>query len=391
MPPDDSLLAPTLAIVDDEPGFCRFVERVASECGYHVFATTDPAHFRAEVANHNPAVIILDLQMPGTDGIELLRDLATLSLPARVLVISGSDVKILESAIFLGTARGMQMEGFLQKPLRAEELRQTLDRLNPHLREPTQEELQTAIEKDGLSLHYQAKLDLKRDEISGVEALARWRHPVLGSIPPTKFIPLAERNGMITPLTRWVIAEAISQAADWHGQGLDISTSINLSAAATYGYDLPDWVERLCKRTGVPTHQITFELTETAAMQDAVRLMDVLTRFRLKGFRLSIDDFGIGYSSLVQLQRLPFSELKIDISFIQTLLKAESSRIIVDTIIGMARNLRLITVAEGVESLEVLEMLKQKGCDYAQGFHIARPADAADLVQVIDGFSKQRS
>ena len=387
--PDEGILAPVLAMVDDEPGMCRLVERIGKDCGYHVFSTTDPLHFRAEVAALNPAIIIIDLQIPGMDGIELLRELSTLGLAARVLVISGSDAKIMESAIFLGTARGLRMEGCLQKPLRIDELRQILDRLNPHLAEPTEDDLQHAIDKNGLSLHYQAKLDLRTDTIVGVEALARWRHPTLGSISPTKFIPLAERSEMITDLTRWVISEAIAQTADWDAQGLAISTSINLSAAGTYGYDLPDWVEKICRRAGLPPHRVTFELTETAAMRDGIKLMDVLTRLRLKGFHLSIDDFGIGYSSLVQLQQLPFSELKIDISFIRNLLTTESSSVIVDTIIGMARNLKLVTVAEGVESPEVLEVLKAKGCDYAQGFHISRPTDAVDLVRVLEAFKKR--
>ncbi|HVJ40958.1 MAG TPA: EAL domain-containing response regulator [Dongiaceae bacterium] len=384
--PEETLLAPRLAIVDDEPGICRLVERVATDCGYQVFATTDPAKFRQEIAELDPAIIILDLQIPGMDGIELLRELSGLGLSGHVLLISGSDIKIMESAMFLGLARGMRMEGFLQKPMRLEELRQILNRLNPMSREPTREELLSVIEENGLSLHYQAKLDLQSDAIVGVEALARWGHPKLGAIPPDTFISLAERSEVITPLTRWVIAEAIAQAGEWRAEGYDISTSINLSAAATYSYDLPDWVETVCTRAGLPTDRVTFELTETAAMQDGIKLLDVLTRLRLKGFQLSIDDFGIGYSSLVQLQKLPFSELKIDISFIQNLLKTESSNVIVDTIIGMARNLKLRTVAEGVESREVLTALKTKGCDYAQGFYISKPLPAEDFVRLRPAF-----
>ncbi|HWT96134.1 MAG TPA: EAL domain-containing response regulator [Terriglobales bacterium] len=384
--PDDANRAPYLAIIDDEAAFCRLVERIAKDCGYKVFATTDPMDFRQKIAGIDPALIILDLQIPGMDGIELLRELSGLELSGHVLLISGSDTKVMESAMFLGQARGMRMEGFLQKPLRAEELRKILDRRHPTIMSPSKEDLLQAIEQNGLALHYQAKLDLRNDQIVGVEALARWRHPTLGSVPPTTFIPLAERTEIITPLTRWVIAEAIAQAGDWRAQGLDMSTSINLSAAATYGYDLPDWIETICQRAKLPTDKVTFELTETAAMQDSVRLLDVLTRLRLKGFHLSIDDFGIGYSSLVQLQKLPFSELKIDIHFIQTLLTAESSNIIVDTIIGMARNLKLKTVAEGVESPKVLAALKQKGCDYAQGFYMAHPLSSTDFLDMLPSF-----
>ncbi|HVJ32521.1 MAG TPA: EAL domain-containing response regulator [Terriglobia bacterium] len=384
--PERTLATPRLAIVDDELGICALVERVATDCGYQVLATTDPVKFRREIAGFDPAVIILDLQIPGMDGVELLRELSGLGLSGQILLISGSDTKVLESAMFLGLARGMRMEGFLQKPMRLEELRQILRRLNPATRQPDKAELLSAIEGNGLSLHYQAKLDLQSEAIIGAEALARWGHPKLGAVPPATFIPLAERSGIITPLTRWTISTAIAQAGEWRADGYDISIAINLSAAATYGYDLPDWVETICARAGLPPDRVTFELTETAAMQDGIKLLDVLTRLRLKGFHLSIDDFGVGYSSLVQLQKLPFSELKIDISFIQTLLKTESSNVIVDTIIGMARNLKLRTVAEGVESGDVLAALKTKGCDYAQGFHISRPLPAEDFARLRPAF-----
>src|SRR5260221_2612096 len=222
MGPDEVVVGALLGIVDDERGCCRLVERIALECGYQVFATADPAHFKAEIGTLRPSVVILDLQIPGMDGIELLRELESIGLPCKVLVASGMDTKVMESAMSLGAARGIHMEGFLQKPLRAEELRQTLERLSPKSVEPTPEDLRVAIEQNGLSLHYQARLDLRTDRIVGVEALARWRHPTLGSISPTKFIPLAERSDMITTLTRSAISEAIAQAADWQEQGMEI-------------------------------------------------------------------------------------------------------------------------------------------------------------------------
>jgi EAL domain-containing protein (putative c-di-GMP-specific phosphodiesterase class I) len=190
---------------------------------------------------------------------------------------------------------------------------------------------------------------------------------------------MAEKSALIGKVTDVVLAKAIAQAGEWAERGGDIKVSINLSARSIHDINFPDQVRQLCAQHGIEPDQITFEITETAAMHDAVMMMDVLARLRLEGFRLSIDDFGTGYSSLAQLQRLPFSELKIDLLFISTMATSRESEIIVKTIIDMAHNLGLRTVAEGVENSATLNRLRELGCNLAQGYFIGRPMPARQM------------
>jgi EAL domain-containing protein (putative c-di-GMP-specific phosphodiesterase class I)/CheY-like chemotaxis protein len=379
---------PQLAIVDDEQGICDFIGKAAAESGFEVFATTSTKRFLARIHESDFDVMVLDLHMPGVDGIELLRELAVCSSKAKILLASGVDSKIMDAAFRLGQERGLDMGGVIHKPIRLRELRQLLRGLAPKVEpaepaveaaEMTQDELARAIDRDELVVHYQPQIDLVSSRIVGVEALIRWQHPTLGLLPPLAFLPLAEASGLIIPMTDWLYGATIGQAGDWRKQGLLLRMALNLSAKLPFEYDMPERIAVFCQRSAFEPDQVTLELTETAAMTDPVRQIDVFTRLRMKGFHLSIDDFGTAYSSLVQLQRLPFTEMKIDKSFVMTMLDSDASRIIVETIIGMAHNMRMKSVAEGVESQTVLDSLRGKGCDSAQGYFISRPVPGEQI------------
>jgi predicted phage terminase large subunit-like protein len=202
-----------------------------------------------------------------------------------------------------------------------------------------------AIRNQELVLYYQPKLELQSGRVIGAEALVRWQHPKRGLIPPSDFIPLAESTGLILPLTQWVLGDAVRQLSEW----------------------------RVLKQHDVSGSSLNLEVTESGAMTNVVSAMDVLTRLRLKGISLSIDDFGTGYSSLAKLHKLPFTELKIDRSFVQDAHRDEDSRIITQAIISLGRSLGMTVVAEGVENDDVWELLTQLGCDVAQGYMISRP------------------
>ena len=238
--------------------------------------------------------------------------------------------------------------------------------------------LKRAIDEESLSLAYQPKIELGSGRVVGVEALARWRDEELGDVPPSDFIPLAERGGMIDALTQSVCRRAVTQLAAWRGQGFSLSIAINVSALTLRDVGLPDSIERLCRLQDIPCEEVTVELTETAAQHD-VHLLDTLTRFRIKGFCVALDDFGTGYSSLLQLRQLPFTELKIDRSFIHDVATAEDSRLIVKSVVDLSHALGLIAVAEGVEDEETLRVLVGLGCDQVQGFFIARPMPAKEV------------
>jgi EAL domain-containing protein (putative c-di-GMP-specific phosphodiesterase class I) len=245
-------------------------------------------------------------------------------------------------------------------------------------------ELSSALKTDALSLVYQPKVDLKTGALAGVEALIRWSHPELGPISPADFIPLAEESKVIDELTVWVADLALRQTAQWIDKGFAGTLALNVSARNLKRVEFPDILADLCGRHGLPCERVVVEITETATQQ-IVKLLDTLTRLRLKGFKLALDDFGIGFSSLSHLQQLPFSELKVDRSFVVKMVEADDCRIISRAIINLAHELGLRVVAEGVESAEALRMLVDFGCDDAQGYFISRPLVEDGLLALLRG------
>jgi diguanylate cyclase (GGDEF)-like protein len=241
-------------------------------------------------------------------------------------------------------------------------------------------ELRRAIESDELVLHFQPKVAVASGEITGVEALVRWQHPTRGLLPPDQFVPLAERTGAVADLTRWVVDAALAQQRAWCEAGIDLPVAVNLAAANIVDVTLPDAIAELLARHGIDGGRLEFEISEHTVMADPVRAGDVLERLRALGLRLSLDDFGTGHSSLAYLKRLPLDEVKIDRSFVSGMVEDENDAVIVRSTIDLARNLGLDVVAEGVETAEILAVLATLRCDVAQGFHIARPLPAAELL-----------
>jgi EAL domain-containing protein (putative c-di-GMP-specific phosphodiesterase class I) len=321
--------------------------------------------------------------MPGADGIELLRDLVDAKSRARVLIASGVDLKILETAERLAAEHGLSIAGTLQKPFHVSVLRETLERLREIDGPLLADSLAHAIRNENLLLEYQPKLDCESGQVYGVEALVRWQHPTRGIVPPDQFIALAEQGGLIHDLTEWVFKAATRQAAAWRQQGMPIDIAVNLSAVDLHDLKLPDFMAATCKAVGLLPDAVTLELTESAAMGNPAQTMDVLTRLRLKGFHLSIDDFGTGYSSLVQLRKLPFSELKIDKSFVIQMNQNQDCHVIVEAVIGLGQKLGLSVVAEGVETADVFESVRKMGVDAAQGYFIGRPAQADRIGEIV--------
>ena len=229
-----------------------------------------------------------------------------------------------------------------------------------------------ALINNRLHLVYQPKVSLADGTLKRVEALVRWDDPALGSVPPSRFVPLAERHGMIDPLTHWGLRTALRQWRDWHAQGINLCLAFNISALSLDQLDFPDLVERMCRALDVPTDRLVLELTE-GSTQPLIKLMDTLTRFRIKGIGLAIDDFGTGYSTLMQLRQLPFTELKIDRFFVTDMIASADSRLIVRMMIDLAHGLGMTATAEGVETEEQLRLLRDFGCDVAQGYLISRP------------------
>ncbi|MFO7306397.1 MAG: EAL domain-containing response regulator [Gammaproteobacteria bacterium] len=383
-----------LLVVDDQPDLCEFISEAARAMGFDTFAVSDPQAFRHAVEEFQPTVVVLDLQMPGVDGIELLRYLGERGSKAHVLVASGMDQRVLATAQQLGRSQGLNMLGALQKPILLEDLESTLRRCLRGESPLTLETLRAALERHEIEVYYQPKATRVapgRWVIEGVEALARWHHPALGPISPVRFVSLAEKHGLIRSLTEQVIEVALRQCCAWEADGLQLSVAINLSPQLLNDLSFPDQVARMAAQIGADARRIVFEVTESAAMFDPGTTMDVLTRMRVKNFGLSIDDFGTGYSSLKQLYLMPFSELKIDTSFVRDIFAHDDARTMVETMVLLAHKLGLTACAEGVETQEILDFLDSVGCDRAQGYFIGRPMPGDRLGEEVRRWNAQHA
>jgi EAL domain-containing protein (putative c-di-GMP-specific phosphodiesterase class I) len=342
--------------------------------------------FRDQLTRRKPTLILLDLQMPGMDGIEALRYLAQQNISAGVLLASGMDQRVLASARQLGESLGLRMLGTLQKPAMLEEIEALLTR---HL-EPDErislDDLQRAIAEHELLVHYQPKLQrAARDwQVVGAEALVRWRHPKLGLLYPGDFLPLAEQSGMIVGVTDFVLTDAIRQIGHWRSRGLRLTAAVNLSPRLVQDLEFPDRLARVLKEFDVTADQLTLEVTEAASMHDPQLVMDIFTRLRVRGMGLSLDDFGTGLSSLTQLYKMPFSEVKIDGTLIAEVLVNKPAATVVRSIIDLAHNLSLTVCAEGVETSPQFEFLEQLGCDALQGEFIAHAMPAGEIEPFIE-------
>jgi diguanylate cyclase (GGDEF)-like protein len=242
-------------------------------------------------------------------------------------------------------------------------------------------EMREAIDQGEFVLHYQPKVNLKTGVVDGVEALIRWQHPLRGLIPPDEFIPLAEHTGLIDPITRYVIDEALKQGRLMREGGKMISVAVNLSARSLLDENFPDFVADALRKWQVPPSSLACEITESTVVSDPKRALGVLSRLSQMGVLLSIDDFGTGYSSLSQLRRLPLNEIKIDKSFVMNMMNDENDLVIVRSTIDLGRNLGLQVVAEGVENEDIWNKLKDLGCDYAQGYYNSRPMPGTELLR----------
>lgn len=374
-----------LLIIDDEAGVREFVRDAAEEMGYEVIATGTPEEFFAAQLAFAPTVMLIDLMMPDTDGVEILRALAERPCEGRIALISGADGRVLKTAHRVGEQYGLSMIGTVQKPVSLETLEDLLQSAwvgdDPCRGNITDADIGEAIRQQQFVLYYQPKVALngKGDgdmPIAGAEALIRWVHPDRGLVPPGDFIPLAEESDLIGKITGFVLEEAIGQMRDWRARGIDLSVAINMPPDLLSDLALPDRIAGQLAEAGIPANRLVLEITERGAIDENAASADILTRFRLKNIGLSLDDFGVGYSSLVELYRQPFSELKLDRSFVTDVDRSEEARIMVRAMVGLAQNLKLSTCAEGVETQEALAYLRSIGCDKAQGYLISKPLPA---------------
>ena len=370
-------------IIDDDIRICRIIKNVAKKLCIKSYATDNPALFELTRLEFEPNMIFLDLQMPKFDGIELLRKLAVQNSKAAIILVSGMDKSVIETTKDLGTSLGLNMVGDLQKPLDVDKIEDILQRQfepvksqTPSRYQVTEEEMLQAIEKDRFVIYYQPQVNLISGKIVGAEALVRWQDPSRGLILPGEFIPVAENNEKLIESLTNVVLEKVLRYDMVRIDGIQkLNISINLSAKMLNNLSLPDEVANLLATYKYEPNRLMMEITETGVMGDPVLMMDILARFRLKNIKLSIDDYGTGHSTLAQLHQMPFTELKVDKSFVIQAMKNEDAAAIVLATIELGHKLDLRVVAEGVEDQETYDWLKDVGCDIGQGYHIGRPVD----------------
>jgi EAL domain-containing protein (putative c-di-GMP-specific phosphodiesterase class I)/ActR/RegA family two-component response regulator len=388
-----------ILVVDDDSFMHKLLKRMLANLEFTTVSCTDNGQAALEVVDSptdSPNLILLDVNMPEMDGIEFVRHLVKRRFAGCIILISGEEERTLQAVEKLARAHQFNVLGYLHKPASQERLGELIGqcalpighgiKVEKKIYGP--EEVRLAIKGGELVNYYQPKVEISTKRVVGVETLVRWRHSRDGMVFPDQFIGVAEKNGLIDDLTLVVLTEALAQAKIWDDEGLKLQVAVNLSMNNLHSLDFPGLVEGLAAKAGVPPQMVELEVTESRLMEDVRSTLEILTRLRLKRFRLSIDDFGTGNSSLAQLRDLPFDELKIDQSFTHAACSNEKLKALFNASLELGKQLGMSVVAEGVEDKADWDFMRLSGCDVAQGYFIAKPMPAADLPGWIGSWEK---
>ncbi len=393
----------SVLVADDSVTQRMHAQSICTELGLQeIYGAKDGRDALRVLLAHKVDVALVDLEMPIMDGVELLRNIAQEKCAKSVIILSAKDPILIASVGTMAEADGLHVLGTFQKPLQRDLLETSLLRYVRELKtadvsEPAPQsdvtviDFCTALDAGDITLAYQPKLTVQGLILRGVEALARWKHPQKGNISPAVFIPLAERHGLIDTLTRELLVVAFKQKQEWQQYGLRFHLAFNLSPLSLADSGLSDWLFELAQQYAIPPEEITLEVTENALLGELACAIRTLARLRLKGFNIAIDDYGTGFANAQQLSRVPATELKIDRSLIHQVSTRPQQGTILASTVNLAKNLKLITVAEGVETIEDYRILVGLGVDQVQGFYFSKPLYPDDLLEWIKtGLSKTR-
>lgn len=345
-------------------------------------------------------LVVCDLNMPGMDGIEFFRHLAEHHFAGGVILASGSDARTCKTVETLIDAHHLHFLGSVEKPIDVSTLFVLLNKLtivapaasaNFPFQLLTPEEIRIGLDTNQVDVFFQPKVSVLDRRVLGAECLVRWHHPERGLLPPAAFISVAEEYGLIDALTLEVFRQAMARLGDWTRKGHHLKVAVNLSMDNLSQLDLPEVFMKIVKEAGVDVSNVILEITESRLTCEYTKSLETITRLRLKGFGLSIDDFGTGHSSLEKLKLLPFTELKVDRAFVFGAAKDPIARAIFESSVHLARALSMNIVAEGAETQEDWDLVTQLGCNEVQGYFIAKPMSATDLMAWIEKNDAQKS
>jgi len=379
-----------ILVLDSQERARESLVRILTALGVNVVVEAESASVglqKIDTSIFDFDVVVADLQMAEGDGVEILRHLEDRSSRAGIIITGGGERRTLRAGADLARARGLRVLGTIEKPVTTATVSEMLSRLafsktesDPKLNiEITAEDIARAVEENELLVYYQPKMAIPSREIVGAEALVRWLHPDHGLLPPDVFIPRTVEAGLIEPLTHMVLGKAFDQAATWTAAGRSVPLAINIAPESLANLDLPNVLLDEAKKYGIDPKSITVEITESGVVKDMAAALDVLTRLRLKGVSVAIDDYGTGFATVSQLEALPFDEVKLDRTFVTGASKAPRLRKILESSITLAKDLELKTIAEGVETIDDWRLLEELECDVAQGFFFAMPMPGGDL------------
>lgn len=382
-------------VVDDSTLQREFAEELCREIGIEQVLHAVDGIEAIEVLRKDCAIeaIILDLEMPGMDGVQVLHELVRLQLDPAIVVASSRESVLLNVVESMGKSLGLRLLGVLQKPISLEQLAGSLGRYSAITQrderesaeqhngpELSEEDVQLALLRGEFISYFQPKVALYDGRLCGVEALIRWQHPEHGLLAPAAFIGLVEAGQYISPVTLHMLDMSLRYCKVWHEAGLPLSFSINVSARSLADSKLADAIIDRVAASGIAPGFVILEITESAIMTDLSITLGTLARLRLKGFGLSIDDYGTGFSCMLQLSRVPCTELKIDRAFVNGASKKPHLRIMLESALDIARKLNLKVVAEGMETRDDWQLLRDLECGEAQGYFVAKPMPGEALL-----------
>lgn len=380
---------PDAFVIDDEEGICKFVSMTLDALGVKTesFNTVQGAVGALERAQ--PAIIFLDIALQGSDAIDVIRTLGEKSYRGVVQLMSGSEALLLDDVRRIGARHGLTMRSPLAKPFKAEAIRQAVSTtplngqpgtsftLTPTIRL----RLDEALANGWLELWYQPKIDLRTKSLAGAEGLVRCRHPMRGVLAPGTFLPEAS-EASLAALTEYVVITAMRDWDELADAGMDVRAAVNTSICALGNLNFPSLIrEHLPKSKTWPG--LILEVTENEVINDVGLVHEIATQLRIYGIRLSIDDFGEGFSSFARLRELPFSELKLDRSFVEGCAEDVRNAGICQAVIDLAHHFGVVAVAEGLEDASDLAAIRDMGCDIGQGFLFAQPMPKSQFLSVL--------